>query len=190
MNPMPINRSVLIWLYMYPPMENFSPSKTMASKCLTSAVCLTLAGCVMSSIAFILRFIMTDLKDTLYATFPTIACSGLVYVHVVAIHSRQNICNLFKKLSKIYQTSEWSMENLRIFIFCTPCLPVYNHMNFFQPIQPLTKNPIDFWLRRAIKVIWFGNSTSNTSWVDLQSIRWRWQLHLFGFVGWWMVNLT
>lgn len=107
MNPMPINRRVLIWLYMYPPMENVSRSKTMASICFTSAVCLTLAGCVMSSIAFIFRFIMIDIKDTLYATFPTIACSGLVYVHIVAVHSRQNIFDLFKKLSKIYQTSEW-----------------------------------------------------------------------------------
>lgn len=106
MNPMPINRLVLIWLYMYPPKENVSRSKTFASICFTSVVCITLGGCVLSSIAFILRFIMTDLKNTLYATFPTIACSGLVYVHIVAIHSRQNIFDMFKKLSKIYQTSE------------------------------------------------------------------------------------
>lgn len=106
MHPMPINRRVLVWLYMFPSIQDVSRSKTMASICFTSAVCITLAGCVMSSIAFIFRFIRIDLKDTLYATFPTIACSGLLYVHIVAIHSRQNIFNVFKKLSQIYQTSE------------------------------------------------------------------------------------
>lgn len=106
MDPMSINRRVLIWLYMFPPAEKTSRWKTMASICLSSAVCITLAGCVMSSIAFISQFIAIDLKDTLYATFPTIACSGLLYVHIVAILSRQNVADLFKKLSEIYQTSE------------------------------------------------------------------------------------
>ena len=106
MDPMPINRHVLTWLYMFPPEAHTSRWKRLASQCLTSVVCMTLAGCIMSSVTFIVRFISIDLKDALYAMFPTIACSGLLYVHIVAIHSRQNISNLFEKLSQIYRKSE------------------------------------------------------------------------------------
>lgn len=127
MGPMSVNRHVLLWLYMLPPLENASRWTKMASICLSSSVCITLAGCVISSITFISRFVTIDLKDTLYAMFPTIACSGLVYVHIVAILSRQNISDLFQKLSQIYQTSEslhfkknWAISKTAILNFKIP----------------------------------------------------------------------
>lgn len=109
MDPLPLNRRVLVWLYMFPPVDGASRWNKLASMCFSSAVCITLVGCVASSVVFVFRFIAIDLEDSLYAMFPLIACSGLLYTHIVAILSRHDITKLFEKLSQIYQTSEQNL---------------------------------------------------------------------------------
>lgn len=115
MEPLSINRRVLIWLYMFPSDGSItSRLKKSISICLSVAVCITLAACVLSSITYAFRFISIDLKETIYATFPIIACSAVIYVHIVAIFSRQKIFELFKKLSQIYKKSEKNPNSLRL----------------------------------------------------------------------------
>lgn len=110
-DPLPINRRVLIWLYMLAPIKNTNRWKKSISICSSLAVCTTLVGCVTSSIAFVHQFISIDLKESLYAMFPIIACSGVIYVHIVAILSRKHILELFEQLSQIYRKSKYNVHS-------------------------------------------------------------------------------
>lgn len=103
---METNRKVLQWLCMFPPdsQENGDASKTkrMIYVTFTAINVITLSILALASAAFIKRFVMIDLESSLYALFPTSACTGLIYMIIIGILSQHRIASMFENIYEIY----------------------------------------------------------------------------------------
>lgn len=162
MKPLSTSQRTLTWLCMFPPSGDASNCKRISYFILSVSVFATLAICLMSSVCYISKFISVDLKASLYAMSPAIACTGLLYVYIVAIFSQRSISALFKKLSAIYDACKY---------FCTFICCNSNVLFIFNGL---------FWISFMRRFIPISDTGQCPEWNDvaiLFEIRFEWIHH-------------
>lgn len=107
MEPLATIKWAMTWICMYPTMELSSLFKKISHKvCGLVFFAISVVG-VAVCIAFIWKFVATNLIESLFAFLGVALYSESVYTMPIAYFSRQKAQRIFKTLSEIYNTCEW-----------------------------------------------------------------------------------
>lgn len=109
MKPLLMNQRVLTWLCMLPMDE--ASTKTEKLGCIAFAIGVTLIiySGFLASLIFFLKFVSSDLEESLYALFQVVGMFSTANAIVVAILMRHKIPSIFTNLSKIYDERKFKV---------------------------------------------------------------------------------
>lgn len=97
---------VMTWLCMYPPSESSSTRKKAAYKVMC-AIVFTIDLCsVIVCIAFIWKYMLTDMAASLFALLGAVTFNSSLYSISIAIFMSHHARIIFEKLSAIYEASK------------------------------------------------------------------------------------
>lgn len=101
------NRQVLTWLSMYPANNQTTNFwKGIAYIMVTLTIfCVNLSAAI-ANLTFFLKFVLTNLEESLIALMICSGCTGLVYSFATAIIMRCKMKIIFEKLALIYDSSK------------------------------------------------------------------------------------
>lgn len=138
MEPMATARKVLTWLCIVPADEETTKFKKLIYIACTSALMVSTICGFLTSSAFIIKFMSTNLEDCLYALIQICATVGDTYMMLVAFILRHKIAALFDRLAAIYRASKKSVK-YRAFHIQFPKFrkKKFNDFDLFQKIPPL-----------------------------------------------------
>lgn len=105
MKPLGTSRKILTWFYLYP-VEEGTERKKLIHFILSAVVFIFKISFLASSTAFFMKYVSTDLEESLYALFQISAFSNSTYVIAIAYISHQKITALIDRLSAIYDASK------------------------------------------------------------------------------------
>ena len=98
---------VLTWYRICHANESTTSSWQKMLFSIFSIVCLIANACaVAASVTFLLKFISSNLEESLYALFQCAAYSNVVYIHIAAFLQRKKVTSVFESLTEIYETSK------------------------------------------------------------------------------------
>ena len=98
---------VLTWYRICHANESTTSSWQKMLFSIFSVVCLIANACaVAASVTFLLKFISSNLEESLYALFQCAAYSNVVYIHIAAFLQRKKVTSVFESLTEIYETSK------------------------------------------------------------------------------------
>lgn len=98
-----MNQRVLTWLCVFPLDEVATMKENMTCIAFSIGVILTIFSGMTGSIVFFLKFVSTDLEESLYALFQIAALISTINAIVVVILLRHRIPGMFKNLTGIYE---------------------------------------------------------------------------------------
>lgn len=101
-----MNKYVLTSLCMYPFDEDTSLIVKLASILFTYTTFFFNLSAVIGAVAFIHKFITSDLERCLYALLHIVAHSAIVYIQIAASLLRYKIADIFTELANIYDASK------------------------------------------------------------------------------------
>lgn len=104
MDALPTARIVLTWLCVYPPDVSVSNAKRKIHYIFTLIVIALQVIVFGVGLAFMLRYIMTDMAHSLFAFSVSLAHLAMIYVIIVAFFLRNEIPTIFETLQNIYNT--------------------------------------------------------------------------------------
>lgn len=102
--PLEMSRRLLTWLYLYPSTETSGNQKSVTCFAFTIAVYVATMSFLVSSMAFFMKFVSTDLEESLYALFQIGGFSNTAYVITFAYFSHRRIAAIVDELTAIYNT--------------------------------------------------------------------------------------
>lgn len=105
MKPLVTNAKVLTWLCILPAQEQINRRMKLIYIAFTFTLSITCFCGLVSSLAFMMEYLSTNLEDCLYALFQVAADSSALYMVLVALFLRHKMAALFDKLSEIYNES-------------------------------------------------------------------------------------
>lgn len=106
MNPLSLNRKILIWLCVCPRESEENSRQKIERYIFTCTVILASILTFTSSLAFFLKFVSTNLESALYASSVVIAILGALYINLIALFTRKKITLIFTNLSQLYDSSK------------------------------------------------------------------------------------
>lgn len=106
MVPLAVHRQVLTWCCVYPPDENTSKWEKLSFKAFAFVIFVSLLSTIAVSVAYIAKFMSTDLGGSLHALFQITAYTGLSYVALNGFILRDKITAIFSQLTQIYNESK------------------------------------------------------------------------------------
>lgn len=106
MNPLVMNRRVLTWLCVLPLDEVTTRKEKLTYIALSIGVILTIFSGLIGSVIFFLKFVSTDLEESLYALFQISALFSTANAIVVTAFTRHRIPAMFVNLMGIYEECE------------------------------------------------------------------------------------
>lgn len=111
MKPLASYRKFLIWIYACPDEALNQRAKWMyiAFNCVIMAANLSY---MVSSVAFMLKYIFNDLELSLFAFFQVVSSVVAVYVHLAAISSRDKMFQLIEGLTNIFTDSMHRIQKI------------------------------------------------------------------------------
>ena len=101
MIPLVTHQRVWKWLCVLP-VEKDARNCKKYNAIFTLFVLMAHLAVIITSIAFVNRYVWIDLKDSLHALLHLTAFMGMTYVLVMAIILRTKIVNIFEELTEIY----------------------------------------------------------------------------------------
>lgn len=107
MTPLAVNRKVLAWLLVLPYEDTRTKLRFLHSILYAILVAFLVVGFA-ASVIFFLKYVNTNLVDSLYAFFQIISCFPLVNAIFIVLLKREKILGIFQSLTKIYDDSEYS----------------------------------------------------------------------------------
>lgn len=103
MEPLVFNRRQMMWLSFCSPDKITSRFKKRAFIACFLIVITSLISSLIGSVAFLARFMLCDLEQTLQVLFQ-ISCSAItLYISVVAYFSQHKLDRIFVGLSRLYE---------------------------------------------------------------------------------------
>lgn len=111
------NHRLLVWLCVCPPDESTNCGRRPLRFIFPFTVCTFICCTMLSSVAFIVKFISTDFEACLYGLFQIAANTAIWNVIIVAVIHRQRIGAIVTKLSDIYVASKMQMNWTGMFEF-------------------------------------------------------------------------
>lgn len=96
------NRRLLAWLCLYPAPGATSSLKRSAYIVLSAVVCFSTICALASSTAYFIKFMSTDLEESLCALFQVSCFSNVTYVIIVAYFLKSKIVAILNDLDSIY----------------------------------------------------------------------------------------
>lgn len=100
--PLQTTRCVLTWLYLYPADQNTNKWKKLAYIIVSLIVFIVNVCGLAASVAFFMKFVSTDLEESIYALFQITGILPQIASMLVAFALRQKIFVIFEKLTTIY----------------------------------------------------------------------------------------
>lgn len=111
MEPLYTTKQVLIWLCLHPANGSSISKWTRIGRRMLPLLLLVLILCAITvSLSFIIKFQSTNVEATLFTFIVLMVYVGLLYIMVIAFHSRSCIVALLEQLTKIYDTSLYLMN--------------------------------------------------------------------------------
>lgn len=114
MKPLVTCRQMLTWFCAYPVDPSTSLLRKSSYIITTVFVFMANVCSVASSVAFALKFMQIDLKESLYSVFQIAGSSSTTCAMIIAFSFRFNIAALFENLSNIYNKSKGSQRSRTI----------------------------------------------------------------------------
>lgn len=105
-NPLEINRLILIWVCAIPADKNTSKSKRLLYALISLIIFVALLSVSLASGAFIVKFVSTDLEGSFYALAQLAAYSAMTYTIIVTFFIRDKIPSIFDNLAKVCESSK------------------------------------------------------------------------------------
>lgn len=105
MKPLATNQRWLIWFCMCSAAESTSKKRQLFYVLFTFVMSAFILAGLVSSILFFVKFISVDFKSCLYAVFQIAASVAVINLMIVGLMNRNQIANIFTKLSDIYAAS-------------------------------------------------------------------------------------
>lgn len=112
MNPLSLNRKILIWLSVCPTEGNENDRQKIKCNAFTCIIILESILAVIASVIYFLKYKSIHLESALYAFSVIVAVLGTLYIVSIALFTRRKITLIFSNLSQLYDSS----KNLRFFI--------------------------------------------------------------------------
>lgn len=106
MKPLVTCQKMLTWLCAYPDDSTASASRKSVCKIITLCIFILNLCALASSVAFVLKFMRIDFKESLYSFMQIAGSSNTTITMIIAFFSHFAISGLFESLSKIYEKSE------------------------------------------------------------------------------------
>lgn len=117
MKPLVMNRRVLTWLCVFPLDEVTTRKGKLTCIVFSFGVSLTIFSGLTGSVVFFLKFMSTDLEESLYSLFQIAAIFSSANAIVVAFVMRHRIPKMFVNLTRIYEKCKCDFQ-----IVSTVCL--------------------------------------------------------------------
>lgn len=102
--PLPTPQNIFI-LFCVWPVDEVGWKKVACGIFATANVLTNLVGLLASAASF-LKYVSIDLEESLYGLFTIFGYAIAMYAALVVFIYRRKICNIFEKLSKIYDESK------------------------------------------------------------------------------------
>lgn len=106
MKPLPTNQKMLACMCILPADENSSKRERILNVASTLALIVVELCIFISSGAFIMKNVSTDLEVSLYGVFQVVASFGLTYMMISGIIFRRKIAAMIQTLSNLYDESK------------------------------------------------------------------------------------
>lgn len=116
MKPLVMNQRVLTWLCVFPMHESAAMKEKLTCIVFSIGVILTIFSGLIGSVIFFLKFVSTDLEESLYALFQIAAIFSTSNAIVVAVQMRHRIPTMFKNLTTIYEKCKLKLNSIRLFV--------------------------------------------------------------------------
>lgn len=106
MEPLKTNKLLLTWLGMCAAKKSTDKKTKMAYIGVASTIFAFIILCLISNIAFIVKFLSTNLKGALFSIMTISGYAAMLYTQINAFNMRHKINGIFERLSKILNESE------------------------------------------------------------------------------------
>lgn len=106
MQPLVTVKRILIWLCMTPPEKSASKWKKTQYFVFAFAVIFSFVFLLMAHVAYIAKFLTTNLPGCLFAFLGVCGFWGVLYIMISAFIMRQEMNNIFDHLAEIYEFSK------------------------------------------------------------------------------------
>lgn len=116
MKPLVMNQRVLTWLCVFPLDEAATMKEKLTCITFSIGVILTIFSGLTGSVVFFLKFVSTDLEESLYALFQIAAIFSTSNAIVVAVLMRHRIPAMFSNLTEIYEKCMLKINSIRFFL--------------------------------------------------------------------------
>lgn len=106
MKPLAASQQMLTWFCVLPVSKSTIWWRQLLYIIFTGAIFIGHCCSIVSSVAYFIKFISTDLEEALYALFQIVSSASMAYVMIVTPFLRHNIRTLFENLHEIYMESK------------------------------------------------------------------------------------
>lgn len=107
MKPLETTKRVLTWLCVCPADESTSIKQKKMYAIFTFMVCFSCISGFLGSVAFFIKFMKSDLENSLIALIVLAACAAIIIGIIVAFLFRHKINEIFEDLSTIYSACKY-----------------------------------------------------------------------------------
>lgn len=154
MKPLETNERVLMWLYLFPPNEFARKRMKIAHVVFAMSVIMTHLISVIVGAVFIHRYMSTNLEETLFSLFHTIAAASMLYQSIGTVILRHKLTAIFEGLSKIYNESKLILGKIITNLCFYP-------LKIKQRLISLNSTPTQIQMKRTIcSQFWWTQTTS------------------------------
>lgn len=109
------NHRLLVWIYFCSDDDFHGKWTKLARIVFSLGVFLISFSCFPASLAYVIKFLETNLEESLFALFQVATSSGCIYFSIHAYFYRYRFAQLFETLSEIYAESKSSKHMIRLF---------------------------------------------------------------------------
>lgn len=102
MNPLKIERQVLIWFCICPPADNTAVSRKLTYAIFSLTVVAAIASLVIASAVYFRKYMAIDFEEAFDGLHPVFGWTPLVFIFFVMQLSKHRIVEIFDELSSIY----------------------------------------------------------------------------------------
>lgn len=106
MIPLPTSQLVMTWLCMCPAKASTSKMKRMCYAGFTFTVFLLCFSGFASALAFVIKYVATDLEGALYAAFQVSGYTSMLNLLLTGLINRHRIAKIYTELSQLYAASK------------------------------------------------------------------------------------
>lgn len=115
MKPLVKMQQTLMWLCICPDESSSSPWKNKIYICFTVTVLFSFVSVLTSSVLFIMKFISTNMPESLGACMQVTGWSLAFYMLLIALILRQKMYGIFTGLAEIYNASKYFFQMNKIY---------------------------------------------------------------------------